>query len=161
MIGFAGLYGQNVDKFAGMDPNNNDCIVNQVVTQTTQHIERAADSKGNLKDGQVRGVNLYGAVRLWTGALFYADAQFSQMRYVGSSPYDNNMYIDYKWMTSYRVRLALVQFFSKNFNVKLGTGYECYCIAPTGNYGIIPLFAEHPKNGGFGIETTIEGQYLF
>jgi hypothetical protein len=160
-FGFAGAYGQNVDKFAGMNPDDTDCLVLSVVTKQDNNLHRNTDCHGDKRDAQVRGVHAYSAVRLWEGALFYSGWYMSQARFVGVNPYDSADFIDYKWMTAYKMEFALIQFFSKNFNVKVATGYESYSLRPHSNYGVIPLFDPDPKLGGWGFETLVEAEFLF
>lgn len=161
-FGFSGAYGQNVDGFAGINSNDDtDGLVLSVVTKSDQNLHRAVNKNGNKKDAQVRAVSAFSAIRLWTGALLFSDVFFSQARFVGVNPYDENDWIDYNWMAAYKAEAALVQFFSKNFNVKLGLGLECYSMRPYKDAAIIPVFAEYPKYGGWGFEVTLESEYLF
>lgn len=160
-FGMAGIYGENVSKFAGMDPADTDCLVLSAVTKNDNNLYRNTDCHGDKRDAQVRGIHAYSAVRLWEGALFYTGWYFSQARFVGVNPYDENDFITYKWMTAYKAELALIQYFSRNFNVKLACGYECYSLRPHSDYGIVTPFKPHPYLGGWGYETLLECEYKF
>ena len=160
-FGMSGIYGQNVAKFAGMDPDDTDCLVLSAVTKSDNNLYRNTDKHGDKRDAQVRGIHAYSAVRLWEGALFYTGWYFSQARFVGVNPYDSSDFITYKWMTAYKAEIALIQYFSRNFNTKLACGYECYSLRPHSDYGIVTPFKPHPYLGGWGYETLLECEYKF
>lgn len=144
-FGISGLYGQNVSAFAANDPVDMDSVtisVSQRIVEMKNPSEYpilvGSDGK---EDSTVYGGLIFFAGSFWKGGLVYTDFRYSEVKLYGASdPF-----------SAYKFQIAVTQYFSKNFYLMAGTGYESYSVV-AGDKGF---------DRAWGYEVVLEAGYKF
>jgi len=124
LVGLGGVYGKNVSRFAGMDPNDLEQAtlginnIDEYLSGTDEEVSFNDISKGT-KDSKVYGGHMYFAVTAWMGGIISLDARMSRAKLNGGSPYKAQRYT-----------AAVTQAFDENFFATLACGYEDYSVQP-------------------------------
>jgi hypothetical protein len=143
-FGLSGVYGQNVSAFAANDPVDMDSVtlsVSQIASGINPSEDPLLVGSADDEDSTVYGGLIFFAGSFWKGGLIYTDFRYSEAKLYGESDA----------FSAYKFQVSATQYFSKNFYVMLGTGYESYSVVPD----------DDGYDRAWGYEAVVEAGYKF